>query len=156
MAGRTLQQAFAQLPQAVITCQLLLGTDGQKMSKTAGNCIYLDDSAKQMYGKVMSLTDSQILPYFELCTDVPLEELAQIRQLLSQTTNPMVLKKRLALEITQLYHPHAHARKAQEAFEQEVQRKQLPEQIDEITVPLWWLQHRGRTAASARYGEQQE
>jgi tyrosyl-tRNA synthetase len=131
LAGRTLQQAFGQPPQAVITGALLLGTDGQKMSKTAPNCIYIDDKAEDMYGKVMSIADGQILPYFELATDVPLAELPGIRAELERGTNPMLLKKRLAFAITALYHGEAKAQKAQEAFERVVQRKELPDVIDE-------------------------
>ncbi|HWE61615.1 MAG TPA: tyrosine--tRNA ligase [Chloroflexota bacterium] len=131
MAGRTLQQAFGQRPQVVMTCPLLLGTDGQKMSKTAGNCIYIDDKAKDMYGKVMSISDQQILPYFELCTDVPVMELQAIAVELRAGANPMLIKKQLAYEITRLYHGDAQARHAQEAFEHEVQRKELPDTLDE-------------------------
>jgi tyrosyl-tRNA synthetase len=114
-----------------MTCVLLLGTDGQKMSKTAGNCIYIDDKPDEMYGKVMSISDDQILPYFELCTDVPLSELPAVRAELEQGVNPMLLKKRLAFEITRLYHGETRARKAQEAFERVVQRKELPDTIEE-------------------------
>lgn len=134
LAGRTLQQAFGQQPQAVITSALLLGTDGQKMSKTAGNCIYIDDPADDMFGKVMSIADGQILPYFELATEVPLAELAQARAELERGTNPMLLKKQLAFAIAALYHGEAKARKAREAFERVVQRKELPDRIEEKSL----------------------
>jgi tyrosyl-tRNA synthetase len=135
MAGRTLQQAFGQAPQAVITCPLLLGTDGQKMSKSTDNCIYLDEPAKEMYGKLMSITDEQILPYFELCTDVPLTDLEDLRQEMDRGINPMIVKKRLAYEVTLLYHPRTQALKAQQAFEQEVQRREVPDDIPEQVLP---------------------
>lgn len=134
MAGRTLQQAFGQRPQAVITCALLLGTDGLKMSKTAGNCIFIEDSAKDMFGKLMSITDAQILPYFELCTDVPAADLEEIARELAGGVNPMAVKKRLAQEVTRLYHTEAQAVKALQLFEQEVQRKELPDQIPDYVL----------------------
>lgn len=135
LAGRTLQQAFGQDPQAVITTPLLLGTDGQKMSKTTGNCIYIDDRADDMYGKVMAVADAQILPYFELCTDLPLAEIEAMQAELAHGVNPMLLKKRLAFDITRLYHGEAKAKKAQEAFERVVQRKELPDTIEERWLP---------------------
>jgi tyrosyl-tRNA synthetase len=134
LAGRTLQRAFGQQPQAVMTCALLLGLDGRKMSKSYGNAILLEDSAKDMYGKVMSFADDQIVRGFELCTDVPLSQLDVIESDLDAGTNPMVWKKRLAFEITQLYHGPARAQSAQKAFESVVQRKERPDEIPEARL----------------------
>lgn len=140
MAGRTLQQAFGQRSQAVITCALLLGTDGAKMSKTANNCIYIGDPPKDMYGKVMSLPDAQIVPYFEMCTDLPVSDLRAIADQLHAGLNPMLLKKRLAHEITRLYHGAALAQRAEETFEREVQRKELPDEIEQRTLTAEQIQ----------------
>ena len=134
MAGRTLQRAFGQQPQAVLTCSLLFGLDGRKMSKSFGNSIALDDSAKDMFGKVMSFPDSQILPGFELCTEVPLEELDAIADALDAGENPMGAKKRLAYEITRLYHSASATAAAQEAFEREVQRRERPDDIPTVDL----------------------
>ena len=134
MAGRTLQRAFGQPPQAVLTCPLLLGLDGRKMSKSFGNSIALDDSAKDMFGKVMSFPDSQILPAFELCTEVPLDELDAIAEMLDAGENPMGAKKRLAYEITRLYHSASSTGAAQEAFEREVQRRERPDDIPTVAL----------------------
>ncbi len=134
IAGRTLQRAFGQPPQAVLTCPLLLGLDGRKMSKSYGNFIALDEPAKDMYGKAMSFPDEQILPCFELCTDVPLDELDTIADALEAGQNPMIAKKRLAFEITRLYHSEAATRSAQEAFEREVQRRERPADIPVVTL----------------------
>jgi tyrosyl-tRNA synthetase len=118
----------------VLTCSLLLGLDGRKMSKSFGNSIALDDSAKDMFGKVMSFPDSQILPGFELCTEVPLEELDAIADALDAGENPMGAKKRLAYEITRLYHSAGATATAQEAFEREVQRRERPDDIPTVDL----------------------
>jgi tyrosyl-tRNA synthetase len=127
LAGRTIQRAFGQPAQAVMTCALLLGLDGRKMSKSLGNCIFLDDSAKDMYGKVMRLPDEQIVPYFELCTEVPMSAVASIGAEMAAGANPMVFKKQLAYAISSLYHGTTQAQRAQEGFEREVQRRERPE-----------------------------
>jgi tyrosyl-tRNA synthetase len=134
LAGRTLQRAFGQAPQAVMTLTLLLGLDGLKMSKSQGNAISLEERAVDMYGKLMSIPDEQILPYFELCTDLPLEEISGIAAELAGGANPMLHKKRLALEITNLYHSSAQARKAQETFETVVQGRAKPDEIVEVAI----------------------
>ena len=101
------------------------------MSKSLGNYIGVAEPAEEIYGKVMSISDSLIMNYFELLTDVPDEELEEFRQgLKNKTVNPMMLKKRLAREIiTQLYDQKA-ATEAEEHFERTVQRKEVPEEIE--------------------------
>jgi tyrosyl-tRNA synthetase len=136
IAGRTLQRAHGQQPQSVLTCPLLLGLDGRKMSKSFGNSIALDDSAKDMYGKAMSIPDEQILPYYELCTDVPLEDVDAISEALEAGENPMIAKKRLAYEITRLYHSYHSTAEAQEAFESEVQRRERPADIPTVQLDM--------------------
>jgi tyrosyl-tRNA synthetase len=134
LAGRTLQRAFDQAPQAVMTLTLLLGLDGRKMSKSQGNAISLEEPAVDMYGKLMSIPDEQILPYLELCTDLPLPEIRAIAEELAGGTNPMLFKKQLALEVTNLYHSSAQARKAQETFETVVQGRGRP--VELILTPV--------------------
>ncbi|MGH2343645.1 MAG: tyrosine--tRNA ligase, partial [Chloroflexota bacterium] len=134
LAGRTLQRAFGQAPQAVMTLTLLLGLDGLKMSKSQGNTVAVEDPAAEMYGKLMSIPDQQILPYFELCTDVPLPEITAIAAELAAGANPMQYKKRLALEVTNLYHSAAQARKAQERFEKVVQGRAKPDEMTEVSL----------------------
>ncbi len=134
LAGRTLQRAFGQAPQAVMTLTLLLGLDGLKMSKSQGNAISLEEPAVDMYGKLMSIPDQQILPYFELCTDLPLDEISAIVAELAGGANPMQFKKRLALEVTNLYHTSAQARKAQETFETVVQGRAKPTEMTEVEI----------------------
>jgi tyrosyl-tRNA synthetase len=134
LAGRTLQRAFNQAPQAAMTVTLLLGLDGKKMSKSQGNAIALEDPPVDMYGKLMSISDGQILPYLELCTDLPLSEIGEIAAEIEAGANPMRFKKQLALEVTTLYHSAAQARKAQETFERVVQGRAKPEDIVELIL----------------------
>jgi len=123
---------------------LLIGTDGsQKMSKSLGNYIgiaeppYATDGG--IYGKVMSIPDSLILHYFELVTDIPDEELEELRQELSrETINPMTLKKRLAKEIVAQLYTKEEASKAEERFKKEVQEKKLPDELEELPINLYF------------------
>jgi tyrosyl-tRNA synthetase len=87
-----------------------------------------------MFGKVMSFPDPQILPCFELCTEVPLEEIDAIADALERGENPMAAKKRLAYEVTRLYHSASATLAAQEAFEREVQRKERPDDIPVVEL----------------------
>jgi tyrosyl-tRNA synthetase len=114
---------------------MLVGTDGvQKMSKSLGNYVALEEPPEDMYGKIMSLPDELIGPYFEYLTDVPSEELAEMDQNRGET-NPIELKKRLALEITSQFHERAAANAAQAQFENVVQRRGLPDEIPEFAEP---------------------
>ena len=136
LMGRDLQRAFGQAPQAILTTPLLEGTDGvQKMSKSYDNYVGLADPPEQMYGKVMSIPDDMIQPYFEYCTAVSADELAEVgRQLADAAVNPRDLKRRLAWEIIALYHDEAAAAGAQEAFDQLFIKKELPDEIPEFTL----------------------
>jgi tyrosyl-tRNA synthetase len=142
LVGRELQSMVGQRPQQCFMVPLLVGTDGsQKMSKSLGNYIGVAELPEEIYGKVMSIPDSLILQYFELVTDVPDEELEEFRQgLKNETVNPMVLKKRLAREIiAQLYDQKAAA-EAEERFERTVQRKEIPEEIQQVKITEELLQ----------------
>jgi len=107
------------------------------MSKSLGNYIGIAEPPDEIYGKVMSISDSLTLQYFELVTDVPDKELEEFRQGLShQTVNPMIIKKRLAREIvTQLYSQKA-ASDAEEHFAEVFQKRGVPEEIEEYSVTL--------------------
>jgi tyrosyl-tRNA synthetase len=115
---------------------LLVGTDGsQKMSKSLGNSIGINEPSDIIYKKVMSIPDNLILQYFELLTDVSNEEIDQFKsELENKIINPMILKKRLAREIiTQLY-SHEAANAAEKNFVREVQLKEVPEDIPTVQV----------------------
>ena len=129
MVGRELQEMMGQKPQQVFLMPLLVGTDGvQKMSKSLGNYIGVDEPPADMYGKVMSIPDDLIMDYFELVTDVSDHDIADMRAALLETSvNPMQLKKQLGREIVaQFYHQQA-ALEAEENFEKIFQRRQAPQ-----------------------------
>ena len=133
LLGRDLQQMSGQSPQQVFLVPLLVGTDGKlKMSKTFDNHIGIDTPPQEMYGKVMSIPDHLIIDYFQLTTDVPDEEIAGFReQLGSHSTNPMILKKRLAYEIVAQFHGVESAKEAEKYFSTVFQQRKLPEEIPE-------------------------
>jgi len=134
LVGRELQSMLGQRPQQCFLMPILVGTDGvQKMSKSLGNYIAVEEPPEDMYGKLMSLPDDLIIPYFEYLTELPDAELAVISgDLASQAVNPMQLKKRLAWEITAQFHAQRAADAAQANFERVVQRRDIPEDIPEF------------------------
>jgi len=142
LVGRELQGMMGQPRQQVFLVPLLVGTDGsQKMSKSLVNYIAIDEPPSVMYGKVMSIPDSLIMDYFELLADVPNEELAQFReQLVTESVNPMDLKKRLAREIVSQFHTDAAAKEAEAQFERVVQKKEAPEEVAEYSGSFEELQ----------------
>ncbi len=138
MAGRTLQRAYGQRPQVAVTLPVLVGTDGRlRMSKTQGNHIALNDSPDEMFGKVMSLPDDVMMDYFTLVTDVPEEELAEMRgQLAARSVNPMEVKKRLGREIVAEYHGAEEAERAEGRFERVFQRGESPGEAPTIAMSM--------------------
>lgn len=112
LAGRPLQEHFGQKPQNVLLNPLIDGLDGTKMSSSKGNVINLTAAPADMYGKVMSMADGQVKQYFELCTRVPMDEVAQVMQL-----HPKEAKMRLARELVEMYHGAAAAQKAETGWE---------------------------------------
>lgn len=135
LLGRELQQMMGQPPQQVFLVPLLIGTDGsQKMSKSLGNHIGIDEPPEEMYGKVMSIPDTLIIQYFELITDVPDEEIAEFRQQLdTHSINPMNLKRRLAREIVKQFHGAEAAGEAEQYFIKVFQKREVPEEIPTYT-----------------------
>jgi len=134
MVGRDLQGMMGQRQQQCFFMPLLVGTDGvQKMSKSLGNYIGVDEPANEMYGKVMSIPDSLLMNYFELLTNVPTDELTEMdRAIEAEAINPMELKKRLGSDIVAQFHDSAAAQQAQASFESTYQRGDVSE--DEITT----------------------
>jgi len=135
LVGRQLQEMMGHKPQQCFLMPILVGTDGvQKMSKSLGNYVGVEEPSNDMYGKLMSLPDGLIVPYLDYLTDMPSPELADVsRALASQEVNPMELKKGLAWEITSQFHDAAAADEAQTNFERVVQRRDIPEDIQEFT-----------------------
>lgn len=136
LLGRELQMMVGQRQQQVLMVPLLVGTDGaKKMSKSLNNYIGVNEPARDIYGKVMSIPDSLIMIYFELITDVSDEELKEFRlQMDTQSVNPMLLKKRLAQEIVTQFHGIEAASRARDHFARVFQKEELPEEIEGYPV----------------------
>ena len=136
LTGRDVQAAYGQDKQDLLLFDYLIGTDGkEKMSKTAGNTIAIEDAPNEMYGKTMSIPDKLILQYFTLATDTGAGELAIIRrELKSKKNNPRDLKTRLAKEIVRLYHGDKAATEAEFEFTHVHRKKGLPSAMPTIEV----------------------
>ena len=143
LVGRELQGMMGQTPQQCFLMPILPGTDGvQKMSKSLGNYVALEEPPPEMYGKLMSLPDHLIAPYYEYLTDVPDADIAEMTQAMStQTANPMDFKKELARRITATFYDAAAANAAQTHFEQVVQRRDLPDDMPEISESVLIQDH---------------
>ena len=137
LMGRTLQKNAGQPSQIALLMPLLEGTDGvEKMSKSLGNTIGIDDDAATQFRKVMSIPDGLIVRYAELATDWHPDEIAGIRsQLEDPLINPRNVKLRLAREITRLYHQEADALQAEQHFQAVYQQRLMPEQMPELACP---------------------
>jgi len=128
LVGRELQQSTGQPPQQVFLVPLLIGTDGhQKMSKSLNNHIGVAEPPREIYGKVMRISDDSLIPdYFELVTDVPEEEIAEFKeQLKTRSVKAMNLKKRLAHEIVRQFHGKQAADEAEKHFQEQFQTREL-------------------------------
>ena len=132
LTARQIQEQYSQEPQIILTLPVLPGIDGvQRMSKSTGNYIGIDEPPEEIYGKIMSIPDELIFPYFELLTDTPEDELKKIKKdLEKKEVNPMSWKKKLGSEIVKLYHNQKEAEKAQAEFEKVFSKKELPEKIE--------------------------
>lgn len=134
-AGRTLQKNLRIKESFVITTEFLMGTDGRKMSKSWGNAIWLDDSADDIYRKVMAINDDLIIQYYTLATNIPLEEIENMKKTLEKDGHPMEQKKKLAFQIVSELHDKNAALKAAENFKKTVQQKEKPEEMKKIPFP---------------------
>ena len=131
LVGRELQQMNNMNRQQCFIMPLLPGTDGiHKMSKSLGNYIGIAEPDTEIYGKVMSIPDDLIMPYFEYLTDIPTIELNEMsKDLASGSYNPMDAKKRVAHDLVCQYHGLDSANTAQIFFERTVQNKEIPDNI---------------------------
>lgn len=135
LAGRELQKKLGQKPQDIIMTHLLSGTDGkEKMSKSLGNYIGVNESAKEQFGKTMSIPDDQIITYYRLCTLVGDEIINQYQQHIDNGANPRDYKEKLAEEITAIYHGKANAELAKNSFIKQFRDKELPEDMIKIKL----------------------
>jgi tyrosyl-tRNA synthetase len=135
LVGRSLQEAYGQEPQVVITTPLLEGTDGvQKMSKSLGNYIGIAEDPDSMFGKLMSISDDLMWRYFELLSFRPLTEIAALKRAASEGRNPRDIKFELAREITARFHDAAAAEHAHAQFIARFRQGGVPEKIDTVRL----------------------
>lgn len=136
LVGRTLQQSYGQKPQVVITMPLLEGTDGiRKMSKTYNNYIGISEPPKEIFGKLMSISDKLMLRYWELLTNISPTELSKIKKDLKKgRLHPKEAKKNLALRIVEMYHSKKAAKESAREFEEIFRKKKLPRKIPQIRI----------------------
>lgn len=136
LVGRNLQKEYGMEPQIALMMPILEGTDGvQKMSKSLGNYIGINEEPYEMFGKTMSITDDLICRYFELVTRVDMQEIKTMQDKMADgTLNPRDAKIRLAKEIITIYHGTEAARQAEEKFKLVFSQGNIPDDIDEVTV----------------------
>jgi len=136
LVGRHLQREYGQEPQVVLTMPLLEGLDGKnKMSKSLGNYIAIEDSPKDMFGKLMSISDQLMWRYYELLSTKSMEEIKQMQAKVELgELHPKTCKEDLALEITSRYHGLEAAKKAREEFNQVFANKGLPEDMPSLEI----------------------
>ena len=136
LMGRELQKQYGQTPQVVMTLPLLEGLDGvQKMSKSLGNYIAIADSADEIFGKIMSISDDLMWRYLELLSDTPMQEIARWQQAVTQGQNPRDIKVILAKEMVTRFHDTAAADKAEQDFIARFKQGQLPAELSEQSIP---------------------
>jgi tyrosyl-tRNA synthetase len=135
LMGRTLQKSEGETPQAALFMPILEGIDGiEKMSKSLGNYIGINDPAHVMLKKIMEIPDFQIIKYFELATDVHPDQIAEIKKELDSGTNPKDIKFKLALEITGLYHTKAEVEKVVEYYKTAFEQRAIPDNIPKLVI----------------------
>lgn len=134
LIGRTLLKQLKNREKWVLTTPIINGTDGRKMSKSLNNYIALTEEPANLYGKIMSLADEEIMPYFNILTELNLAELRQIESALAAGENPMLAKKQLAHLITRELHSLEAAKQAARLFEQNVQHKMIPDEVPDIWI----------------------
>jgi tyrosyl-tRNA synthetase len=133
LVGRELQRAYGQEPQVVLTTPILEGLDGvQKMSKSLGNAIGIHEPPLEMYGKIMSISDEIMWRYYELLTDVSMDEIEKMKR----ESHPMQAKKELAGRIVADFHSAEAATKAAEDWAKQFQKDEAPQDLDVVEIRL--------------------
>ena len=137
LVGREIMREFSLEPQVVLTMPLLVGTDGvEKMSKSLGNYIGIDEPPREIFGKILSITDDLMWRYYELCTDVSLDEIARMKQAVAENRlHPKKAKVELAKRIITDFHSAASAAAAEAEFEKVFVSKETPDEVEEVTLP---------------------
>lgn len=139
LMGRDLQREYGQEPQVAILMPLLVGLDGvQKMSKSLGNYIGVSEPPSEIFGKTMSIGDELMRTYYELATEIPMDEVERIL-----AGHPMEAKKRLAWTLVAMYHGKEAADEARRGFERVFSQRELPEELPEFVVPAGEFNEQG-------------
>ena len=153
LMGRELQRAYGQESQVVLTMPILEGLDGvQKMSKSLGNAIGIQEAPLEMYGKIMSISDDMMWRYYELLTDVQLPEIEKMKR----ESHPMAAKKDLAGKIVADFHSADAAAKAADDWAKQFQKDQVPTGVEEIPVKfedIEWSASEGSAGAVPGKGQ---
>jgi tyrosyl-tRNA synthetase len=137
LVGRSLQEAYGQEPQVVLTMPLLAGTDGiNKMSKSLGNYIGIAEAPESMFGKVMSISDELMWSYYELLSFRSLADIAALRAAAKEGRNPRDIKLELAAELTARFHGQAEAEAAQQGFISRVSDKAVPADLMPVVIAV--------------------
>ena len=135
LMGRELQKHFGQKPQTVLMMPLLVGLDGtRKMSKSLGNYIGINESPKEMFGKIMSISDETMWSYFELISFRTLAEVKSYKEEIQAGLNPRDVKFKLAEEVVARFHGQEAAVHAQEGFVAQFQQGGLPDDLQEVRI----------------------
>src|SRR5258708_6172449 len=136
LMGRALQKDYGQPPQIALTMPLIEGTDGvQKMSKSYGNYIGINEPPQEIYGKVMSISDQLMWRYYEVLTDVTAAEIEQMKaNAASGKQHPMALKKALARRIVEDFHSSQAAQDAETNWSKQFQRDEVPENVETVSI----------------------
>jgi tyrosyl-tRNA synthetase len=136
LVGRDIQKAYGQEPQVVVTVPLLEGTDGiNKMSKSYGNYVGIDEPPDVMFGKLMSISDELMLKYYELLSDITLEELGVLKEdIRTGTVHPKQAKVNFAHEIVKRFHGADAAVHAERNFEKVFRDREIPEDIEAVRM----------------------
>lgn len=136
LVGRELQREWGQTPQTVITMPLLEGLDGvNKMSKSLGNYIGINEPPDDIFGKIMSISDALMIRYYELLSDLPISGLNRLKQGLEDgSVHPMEAKKALGRELVTRYHGAADAVRAEENFVSRFRDNQIPDDMPEVRI----------------------
>ncbi len=151
LMGRQLQEAYGKPKQVILTMPLLEGLDGvNKMSKSLNNYVGVAEPAKEQFGKLMSISDELMLKYYELLTDVSLDDV--------KAMHPMEAKKQLASMVVDRFHGEGEGRKAREGFEAQFARNEVPDDVPEATLPaedggLWIVRALTQSGLTASNGE---
>jgi tyrosyl-tRNA synthetase len=135
LVGRDLQKIYGQEPQVIITMPILEGLDGvQKMSKSLGNYIGINELPREIFGKLMSISDKLMWRYLELLSFQSMAEIARWKREVKQGANPRDVKIKFAEEITARFHGYSAAKQAHESFIAQFRQGNIPEDISEICL----------------------